>query len=185
MSNEAIQEISVSQNELTQEAEEAFYLSAEFWVAIAFVLVVAYLSRPVTKIVKNLVQKRINRIKQELNDAENIKLEAQKLYADTERSLLNVDKEIEDIITNKKYLIEQTKERKMGDLNYTLQCKKEDLNAKLEQLSVEIQKEINETVCQKVVMILNDVISAKLTKKEYSSLIDNSIENIKNIKIGN
>lgn len=172
-------------NEISEEIEEVFYLSAEFWVAITFLIVVILLYSPVTKVVKDLIAKRINRIKQELNDAENIKLEAQKLYADTERKLINIDKETEDIILNKKYLIEQTKEKKIHELDYAMQRKKEDLEAKIEQSSLQMNKEINELICQKAVDILNKVISAKLTKKEYSTLIDNSIENIRHMKIGN
>ena len=67
------------------EVEEAFYLTAEFWVSVTFVLVVGFLYSPLAKKAKELLLKRIERIKKELSDAENIKLEAQNLYADTER----------------------------------------------------------------------------------------------------
>ena len=183
MTNNVISEIPMHLQE-TPQTEEVFYLSAEFWIAVTFMIVVIYLARPITKIIRDLIQKRINRIKQELNEAENIKLEAQKLYADTERSLLNVDKEIEDIITNKKYLIEEIKKRKLRDLDYNLQSKKADLDATVEHMSKQILKENSEIVCQKTINILCKVISAKLTKKDYSVLIDNSIESVKSIKIG-
>lgn len=184
MISNTTQEIQINQNVEPHNAEDVFYLSAEFWVAVTFVLVVAYLIRPAIRIIKKLIQKRIERIKQEINDAENIKLEAQQLYADTERSLLNIDKEIEDITNNKKYLISQTKERRISNLNYNLQAKEAELNAKIEQTHEQMLKEINEAVCQKTIKTLSEVISAKLTKKEYSTLIDDSIENIKNMRIG-
>ena len=74
-------------------ANVAFYYSEEFWVSVAFVLVVVGLFIPVSKKVVSLLQNRINRIKKELQDAENLKLEAQELYAKYERSLMHIDDE--------------------------------------------------------------------------------------------
>ena len=164
--------------------EEAFYLTAEFWVSVTFLVVVILLFSPITRTISSMIEKRISRIKDELNNAESIKLEAQKLYADTERRLANVEDEIADIITNKKYLIEQTKEKKISELNHAMQRKKEDLDAKIEQGNIQLNTEINNIISQKAAKILNKVINVKLTQKEYSTLIDNSIENIKNIEIG-
>jgi F-type H+-transporting ATPase subunit b len=166
------------------EVEEVFYLSAEFWVSVTFVIVVGILYSPLAKKAKELLLKRIERIKKELSDAENIKLEAQNLYADTERKLSNIDKEIEDIVANKKYLIEETKNKKISELNYAIQRKKADLDAEIEQTSAQIEQEVKTLVCQKTIRLLHQIISAKLTKKEYSALIDKSIQNIKNMNIG-
>ena len=41
----------------TQHEHEIFYLSAEFWVAMAFVLTILLLSRPIYKAVKSLMIK--------------------------------------------------------------------------------------------------------------------------------
>ena len=166
------------------EVEEAFYMTAEFWVSVTFVIVAVILYSPLAKKAKELVQKRIDRIKKELSDAENIKLEAQKLYADTERKLANVDNETEDIIKNKKYLIEETKRKKISELNYTMQRKKADLEAEIEQINIQLGQEIKDMVCQKAVRTLCQLIRVKLTKNEYSSLIDSSIKRIEEMKIG-
>lgn len=166
------------------ETEEIFYLTAEFWVSVTFLIVVAFLYSPLARKAKELIQKRIERIKKELDDAESIKLEAQELYADTERKLANIDKEIKEIIANKKYLIEETKNKKICELDYTIQCKKADLEAEIEQSVAHIKHDVKVAVCKKTVKILHQLISAKLTKNEYSSLIDNSIKNIREMKIG-
>jgi len=167
------------------EAEEVFYMTAEFWVSVTFLIVVAILYSPLAKKAKELLQKRIDRIKKELNDAESIKLEAQKLYADTERKLANIDKETEDIINNKRFLIEETKRKKIAELDYALKRKKSDLDAEIEQVSAQIEQEIKEVVCKKTVATLRQLVSTKLTQKEYSALIDKSINNLKKIKVGN
>ena len=63
-------------------SDEAFYLNAEFWVGIAFVLVVALIFKPAVRIINNLITKRIDRIKNEFQEAETLKLDAQKTYAE-------------------------------------------------------------------------------------------------------
>ena len=72
--------------------EEAFYLSAEFWVSIAFVLTILIILTPGLKAIKKLIDNRISRIKNELNEAEILKMEAQQLYSDYERKLTNIKK---------------------------------------------------------------------------------------------
>jgi F0F1-type ATP synthase membrane subunit b/b' len=180
----SVEEILPETSMLPTEAGEAFYMNAEFWVTIAFILVVMFLFSPIAKVIKNLIHKRIERIKQELADAESTKLEAQKLYAATERQIANIDKEIKDIIANKNYLMEEQKNKNLRELDNVLQRKKMDLNIQIEQLSQQLEQEINQIIYKKTSMLIDEIISAKLTKKDYSYLIDNSIENIKKMQIG-
>ena len=64
------------------EGSEIFYYSAEFWVSVAFIVVIALLFVPISRVVRNLIQQRITRIRTELQEAEVLKTDAQKLYAD-------------------------------------------------------------------------------------------------------
>ena len=79
------------------EHHEVFYKSAEFWVGASFVLVVALLYKPLISVIKSAIFSRIERIKNELQEAEELKLKAQELYAKYERNLLNIDDEIAHI----------------------------------------------------------------------------------------
>ena len=56
---------------------EAFYQGAEFWVAMAFVLVVAALARPIGKTVVALLKKRIACIISRLEEASTLQEDAQ------------------------------------------------------------------------------------------------------------
>lgn len=164
--------------------EEIFYQSAEFWVGAAFIMVVAFLFFPMSKIIKQLINKRIERIKDELQEAETLKLDAQKLYAEYERKFLNVNNEVAEIIANQKEIIEQTKSKKMRELNSQLKNKETEANAKIDQAFKQIRKEINTLIYQKSLAILSQIIRTKLTKDDYNKLIDKSISNIENIEIG-
>lgn len=159
----------------------AFYYSEEFWVSVAFVLVVIGLFIPVSKKILSLLQNRINRIKKELQDAENLKLEAQELYAKYERSLMHIDDEIAQIISNQEDIIEETKQIKIKELNNLLNQKQKEADAKIKSSFQEVHKEIREKISQKVNVILSKVLV--LSAKEKSALIDKSISNIIKIDV--
>ena len=164
--------------------EELFYQSAEFWVGAAFVLLIVALFSPMAKILKKMMQQRINRIKDELAEAENLKLDAQKLYADYERKFINTDNEVAQIIENQTNTINQTKEKKTAELNSLLKHKQMLAEAKVTQRYKQEQAEINKLIGQKSLVILDDFLKYKLTKNDYNQLIENSIDNVKNLKIG-
>ena len=161
--------------------EEVFYQSAEFWVGIAFVLIVILLLKPVTRFFSGLITKRISRIKHELEEAENLKLEAQKLYPDYERKFAETDKEIARIVAERENIINETKEKKIAELNIFLQRKQNEADSRIEQEFEQAGKELNALIGNRTIEILKQAISLKLTKADYSRLIDDSINNIKNI----
>ena len=77
---------------------EVFYQSAEFWVAMAFVLVVAALARPIGRTVVALLKKRIARIIARIREASALQEDAQKLLADYEKKFLNAESEAAAIL---------------------------------------------------------------------------------------
>lgn len=170
---------------ISYEHEEIFYQSAEFWVGVAFILVVYLLAKPVYKAVKSLIEQRIKRIKDELQYAENLKLDAQKLYAEYERKYLNTDKEVSEIIANERALMDENKERKMQAMSSWLKQKNAEADAKIEMAFEKANAEINAMVSQKATKILKHVFRTNLTKAEHEQLIDKSISKLETIKIDN
>ncbi len=167
----------ITANELNGH-EEVFYQSAEFWVGVAFVLVVGALFSPIFKVIKSQAEKRIARIKTELQEAEDLKLDAQKLYAEYERKLLNTDNEVAAIVAEENSAITEVKERRLHDLNILLNQKQREADAKIEIAFERANNEINMLVSQKTMDILQNVITQKLTRENQAKLIDNAIKNI-------
>lgn len=170
----------ITANELNGH-EELFYQSAEFWVGVAFILVVGALFSPIFKVINAQAEKRIARIKTELQEAEDLKLDAQKLYAEYERKLLNTDNEVAAIVAEENSAIAATKERRMRDLNVLLNQKQREADAKIEIAFERVNNEINMLVSQRTMDILQKVITQKLTRENQSTLIDNAIKNIDKI----
>lgn len=168
---------------VSQEGEEIFYQSAEFWVGCAFVLVVYLLSKPIYKAVKEMINVRIKRIKDELQYAEELKMDAQKLYAEYERKYLNTEQEVAEIIANEKAIIEENKNRKMQAMEKWLKQKNAEADARIEIMSENANAEINALISKRTSAILTSIFRTKITKAEHQKLINNSIKKLEILKI--
>lgn len=71
--------------ELGAHGAEPFYLHAEFWVAVAFVIAVGGLVKLAGKVVLRMLRKRGADIADRIQEAVSLKEDAQKLLADYER----------------------------------------------------------------------------------------------------
>ena len=79
------------------------FLEAEFWVAVAFVILMAIFAYVgVHRIVLKALDHRSERIKAELDDARRLKEEAAKLLAEYHARHASAEREAQDIITNAK-----------------------------------------------------------------------------------
>lgn len=162
---------------------EPFYLSAEFFVGVAFVVVVAFLFIPVKKALNALIFQRIARIKNDLQEAENLKLEAQKLYAEYERKLLNKDAEVAEIISEEENFIAEKKENKTRELENFLKQKQIEAESRISLALEQANIEINNAVANRAMDILTTIFQSGLSAKEYNQLIDNSINRLKKIPL--
>lgn len=168
---------------IPQEQGEVFYQSAEFWVGVSFILVVYLLIRPACRAIKSMIDARIKRIKDELEDAENLKIKAQKLYADYERKYLNTDNEIAKILENENSIIAENKKRKLYALETWLKQKNIEADAKMEIAFERANQEINSLITKRAIEIIKDIFCTVITKKEHENLIDKSIEKLESIEI--
>ncbi len=175
--------IAIAENVSAIEQEEIFYESAEFWVGFAFVVVVGLLVSPVGKAVRGMIHQRIERIKDELSKAENLKLDAQKLYAEYERKLLNAENEVAEIVENENAIISETKERHQQKMSAVLKQKNKEADIKIEMAFERANKEINTIISKKVMSLLQQAFLTKINKNEQQKLIDKSINNIEALNI--
>lgn len=165
------------------EHEELFYQSTEFWVSFAFVVVVALLVSPVTKAIAGMMKQRISRIKKELQTAENLKLDAQKLYAEYERKFLNTENEVNAIIANEQAAIEETKRRKMQALDAMLKQKNREADSRIEMAFEHANNEINLLISNRTTEILQNIFSTQISEKEHRKIINDSLKNLEAIEI--
>jgi F-type H+-transporting ATPase subunit b len=155
--------------------ETVFYESAEFWVSLAFVAVIILLFPLLYRTIKGAIYGRIQRIKDELSEAENVKLEAQELYAKYERNLLNVDNEVAQIINEEENYITDMKERKNKEFDAFGKQKQREAQTRMGVALERVNEEINKKVAQETIAILETAVHENLTDAEHEKIIDATI----------
>jgi F-type H+-transporting ATPase subunit b len=162
-------------NQLPIERDELFYESAEFWVSLAFIAIIILLFPFLYRTIKGAIYGRIQRIKDELSEAENVKLEAQELYAKYERNLLNVDNEVAQIIHEEENYIADMRERKNKEFDALLLQKHKETQSRMNVAFEKVNAEINEKIAKETMAILKTAVNEKLTKTEHEKIIDTSV----------
>lgn len=170
--------LEVTAQELGGHAVEPFYQSAEFCVAVSFVLVFFGLMRPICRLGRKMLRKRANLIGKRIEDASNLKEEAQKLLADYERKSRRAKQEAQEILSRSEREINLIRKEQLAKLDKVMEVKKRDAKARIKSVQDAAAKEIADNVAQLTVASVKNVLSQKLDAKAQAKLVDESIERL-------
>lgn len=155
--------------------EEIFYQSAEFWVGVAFVLVVLLLAGPVGRLVRSMLNKRIDNITKRIHDAAELRDEAQKLLADYEKKFLNADKEAQAILNKSQKEIEYLKKENLAKLEEEMKIKEKEAEDRISASKEKAAREISDLTSELTIKTVKAAIVKNLDAKTQNKLIDDSI----------
>lgn len=167
--------------EQVSEPREPFYVEAEFWVAMAFFLLVIGLFWPLSKVVKSLLKAKINDVVARINNAVNLRDDAQKLLADYERKLISVKPEAQKIIDDAVQKIEVAKEENLARLNKELQIQTNAVENKIDIAVNNVRQEISDLICNISLQNVKRICRENISAQKQDELIDRSIELIKDL----
>lgn len=163
---------------LQQAAHEAFYAGAEFWVAVAFVLTILLLSRPIYKALNGMLNKRIEYISRRLESAAQLQNDAAKLLASYEHKFRNVDKEAEAILKKSQNEIEYLRKASLSRLEQDMAQKEKETAEKLQNAKDKASQEISALAGRLGIKAVRTVLQRNLQDKQQDNLIDASIKRI-------
>ena len=155
--------------------EEIFYQSAEFWVGVAFVLVVLLLAGPVGRLVRSMLNKRIDNITKRIHDAAELRDEAQKLLADYEKKFLNADKEAQAILNKSQKEIEYLKKENLAKLEEEMKIKEKEAEDRITASKEKAARENSDLTSELTIKTVKAAIVKNLDAKTQNKLIDDSI----------
>lgn len=165
-----------------QSDETPFYAEAEFWVGVAFILLVVGLFAPISKVIKSLLKAKIEGIVNRIDSAIKLRDDAQTLLADYERKLRNADSDASAIVEQAKTRIELQKQQQINQLDNELRIKTQEMENLIKSSVDAAKKEILQKVCEKSIHIAAETLKTKIGDVEHDLLIDKSIEKLKNLK---
>ena len=155
--------------------EEIFYQSAEFWVGVAFVLVVLLLAGPIGRLVRSMLNKRIDSITKRIHDAAELRDEAQKLLAYYEKKFLNADKEAQAILNKSQKEIEYFKKENLAKLEEEMKIKEKEAEDRITASKEKAAREISDLTSELTIKTVKAAIVKNLDAKTQNKLIDDSI----------
>ena len=164
--------------ELATYHHESFYLSAEFWVAMSFVLTVVMLFRPVGKMVVKGFKKRSMSISKRISDAVSLKEEAQKMLAEYERKFRGAEKEAKNILIRSEKEIEVMKKDALAKLDAEMITREADAKMRLKTAEERASKEIASKTAEITMSVVKTILNDSLNDKALDQLIDLSIDEL-------
>lgn len=159
-----------------------FYMEAEFWVGMSFVTVVLFLARPISRLLKAMIDKRIEGIKTRIQEASDLFDDAQKLLSDYEKKYRNAKKEAQAILEKSQKQIEYIKNANLSKLEQDTRTKEKDAEDRIKSSLANANKELTDMTATLAIRITKQAINDNLSPQAQDKLIDRSISAIGNLK---
>jgi F-type H+-transporting ATPase subunit b len=164
------------------EEAEAFLSphSAETWVAVAFIIVVALLAKPVFRGITAGLDTRAAKIKARIEEAERLCTEAKDTLATYQKKQRDALKEAEDIVAHAKAEAERLAAKAAADLEELLKRREQQAVDRINQAEGDALREVRNTAVDIAVNATRALISQNLPAAQASALVDKAIEDLPN-----
>jgi len=159
-------------------------MDATFWVAISFVLFVAFLIyKKIPGVVAKSLDDKIKEIAQKIEEAENLKKESDKLLSKYQIQLDDSKKECEEILLRATKLNEEESASMEEKIHSMLAVKEKNIKEKIIQAKDNALKEVKKISTIIAVESAKKIISQTIEKSTIESVNYSSIkENLENLK---
>ena len=170
--------IKTTTEEISNGHHELFYQSAEFWVGVAFVAVLCFLYAPIKKILSSLLQKRIDGVVAQINEAEQLRDEARNLLAEYEKKVDDMQSRADKIIKKAQKDAKDFKSAELKKLENDLATQEKYTSTVIKSYEQKMVNESSMLVVNRAMSAIKSVISEGLSAKDKKDLIDKSIDAI-------
>ncbi len=153
----------------------------QFWVFVAFVIFCIAIFKPVRKILASGLDKKINEIKNSIEQAEKIKNEAQITLSEIIKRQNEVKQEIEIIQNNAKEKIISIEQMFNQKLNEQIKKRNEQTKIKIEQMFRDANTQVQQYIVQNAIKSTITILEKKLNQSDKQKLINQSIGDLNSI----
>lgn len=167
--------IGVAGNAVTELPESPFYTEVHFWVGVAFVLAILSIIRPIVKFSKSALQRRINKVVDDIDNASKLRDDAQELLANYERKFVNAQDEAQQMLKKAHSNLQNIKKRETERLKIELQNKERETDRRIAAATEKTKAEINRSASKASIDLAYKAINRYLQGTDKSKLIDEAI----------
>ena len=155
-------------------------IDATFWVAISFIIfvfVLIYLKIPGK--IKNLLNDNINKIKNQIDEAEKLKEEAKNKLSEQENRLAKAKKEIADMIKQANDDSEKNIIKANDNFHKVIEIRKKNTEEKIRQMKAQAIKEIKNSALYIALESVEKLMLNSLDKNKLDNIFNQSVEETK------
>ena len=153
----------------------------QFWVAVSFVLFIVVIFNPVRKILTSSLDSQIKEIENTINNAENLRNEAQKTLSELVTKEADVEKEIQKLKNEADAKIRSLQQNLQNKLKEQIEKKKEQSENKIEQIVRDTNAYLRDYITTSTSNAAKYILDKNLTEKNKQELINSSIDQFKEI----
>tara|TARA_Y100001970_G_C14153311_1_gene814003 strand:- start:975 stop:1460 length:486 start_codon:yes stop_codon:yes gene_type:complete len=150
----------------------------QFWVAVSFILFIAAIFNPVRKILKSNLDAQIEEIRNTIQEAENIKNEAQKTLSELLKREAEVENEINELKLDSEKKIIELKNLSSRKLNEQIERRKILAENKIDQIFRDANISIKNYIADASIESVTHVLKNNLSTQKKSELINKSINEL-------
>lgn len=152
--------------------------SPEFWVAVAFVIFVVAVFRPLKRQATSALDGHGGRIRAEVDEAHQLREEAQKLLAEYKRKQRDALGEAEEILEHAKVEAEHLRAQAQADLEASLARREQVAMEKIAQAEADAVQEVRNMAVDVALTATAHLIKQKVDGQRASALVDQAIESL-------
>lgn len=148
------------------------------WLAVSFIIFIVILVKKGKGAFVKLLDSRIEGIREEIETAENLRVEAQELLAQYQRKHRDAVKEAEQIITDAQKRAEEITKSADAELKEIAKRREKQLEDRLSRLEQSAITEIQTYAADLAIKATTEIISDHLDKKSNDKLVDQAIKDL-------
>ena len=155
-----------------------FWQTAEFWVAVSFLLFIALIGRTAYRVVTLALDDRADRIRTQIDDAQRLQAEAQELLASYERKQRDAAQESEAMIEDARREADRIAEQAEKDLEASLARREQLAMERIAQAETMALAEVRAQAVDLAIRATERLLAAEMKGKQADALIDGAIEEL-------
>ncbi len=155
-----------------------FHHHAEFWVAVAFVILVVAIARPVMRIVAAGLDNRAATIRNQIEEAQRLREEAQELLASYERRQRDAVKEGERLMEQAREEAARIATQSSADLERALKRREQSALDRIAQAEAAAVAEVRAVAIEVAITAAREVISGEMSAAKGNALVDAAIKEL-------
>lgn len=150
----------------------------EFWVAVAFVIFIAGTGRTIWRGAAGALDRRAAAIKEELEEAQRLRADAQHLLADFQRKQRQAVQEAEGIVAHAEEEAERLRERAARNLEAMVARREQQAKDRIAQAEAQALADVRAAAVDAAIGAARRLIADSLDAKRAGALIDDAIKEL-------